>query len=97
MRRDDKIIYYKDLGWKIGDWITCAKLEVEGNPKDFIEQHLTLGKRYKIQDLDFHFPESVCIKTDMNKTGIFLRCALFVDDIKNIRRKKLEQIEKSKE
>jgi len=94
---NDKRILYEDLGWEIGDWITCTKLEAEGNPKDFIEQHLTIGKKYKITDLDFHFPESVCIKTNINKTGMFLRCALFVDDLKEIRKKKLDQINKNNE
>jgi len=91
---NDERIYYRDLDWEIGDWITCTKLEAEGNPKDVIEQHLTIGKKYKIDDLDFHFPESVCIKTKINKTGIFLRCSLFVNDLKSIRNKKLDQINK---
>jgi len=93
---NDKRIYYKDLDWEIGDWITCTKLEADGNPEDFTEQHLTIGKKYKIQDLDFHFPDSVCVKSDNGKISMFLRCALFVDDIKDIRRKKLEEIEKNK-
>ena len=31
---NDERIYYRDLDWEIGDWITCTKLEAEGNPKD---------------------------------------------------------------
>jgi len=78
----------------IGDWITCTKLEADGSPKDFTEQHLTIDKKYKIKDLDFHFPDSVCVKSDNGKISMFFRCALFVNDIKTIRKKKLDQINK---
>lgn len=93
--KDNERIYYKDLGWKVGDWITCTKLEVEGNPKDFVKQHLTLGKKYKINDLEPHFPDAVCVKSDNKRAGyMFFQCGLFVSDLKDIRKQKLDKIEK---
>lgn len=44
---EEQKLTYKDF--KIGQKITCVKID------DIIDQHLTVGKSYKIDDLDFHF------------------------------------------
>ena len=83
-----KKLSYKDF--KIGQKVTCAKTCHDGNNDDFYEQHLTVGKQYKIEDLDFHFPEKMCIRSD-NKVSMFMPIEFF-DNIKYIRKLKLEKI-----
>lgn len=81
-----KEITYKDF--KIGQYVTCVKID------DFIEQHLTVGKRYKIEDLDFHFPNTICVRSDNNKISLFIHIDYFIDN-QYIRKLKLQKIEKS--
>jgi hypothetical protein len=50
----DKLTY-KDF--KIGQKVTCVKFD----DNDFWNQHLTVGKSYKIEDLDFHFFDKLCV------------------------------------
>ena len=76
---------YKDF--KIGQKVTCIKVD------DFWEQHLTVGKKYKIEDLDFHFPNAICVRSDNKKVSMFIDIEFF-SDIKYLRKLKLKKIEK---
>lgn len=78
---------YKDF--QIGQKVTCVKVD------DFFDQHLTVGKKYKIEDLDFHFPDAICIRSDNKKISMFVNIEYF-EDLKAIRKEKIKRIEKSK-
>jgi len=77
---------YKDF--KIGQKVTCVK--VDDNVED---QHLTIGKKYKIEDLDFHFPNAICVRSDNKRISMFLNISYFTG-IKEIRKLKIQKIEK---
>lgn len=79
---EDQKITYKDF--KIGQRITCIKID------DTVDQHLTVGKIYKIRDLDFHFPDSICVKTD-SKITMFIKIQYFLD-IQFVRNLKLNKL-----
>jgi hypothetical protein len=83
---------YKDF--KIGQKVTCLKTCHEGNNDDFYEQHLTVGKVYKIEDVDFHFPEKIVVRSDNNKVSMFMPIEFFTD-VKYMRKLKLDKIKKS--
>lgn len=82
---------YKDF--KIGQMVTCTKLP--DDPEDFYHQHLTVGKKYKVDDVDFHFPHKICVRSDNKKTFMFMPIEFFAEDIKYIRKMKLDKINKS--
>ncbi len=89
---DDDIVRYKDLHIEIGEKIYCTNIDDD----DFWDQHLTPGKIYVIEDLDFHFPDSICVKSDNGRVSMFMPAKFFTNNIKLLRKKKLEEIEKSK-
>ena len=78
------------------DFIIGQKVVCTGTLEDFGDFYidpgytLTTGKTYKINDLDFHFPDKICIKGDNGKGGFF-PIALF-DDLKYIRNIKINEI-----
>jgi hypothetical protein len=76
--------------FKIGQIVTCVKFD----DNDFWDQHLTIGKKYKIEDLDFHFLDSLCVKSDNGKTSMFMPIRFFHDE-KYVRKLKLDKIKKS--
>jgi hypothetical protein len=78
---------YKDF--KIGQIVVCVKMN------DFYDQHLTIGKKYTIEDVDFHFPNSICIRSDNKKISIFADIEFFSDN-KYVRKLKLKKINASK-
>lgn len=83
---------YKDF--KIGQLVTCVKISTNKNDNrysDFWEQHLTVGRQYEIRDLDFHFCDSICIRSDNNRTEMFVPIELFVG-LKIQRKNKLNKI-----
>ena len=85
---------YKDF--KIGQTVVCVKLGTDRNRNknsdiDFWEQHLTINKKYIIEDLDFHFHDAICVKSDNGKTSAFIPIELFADN-KYIRKLKLKKI-----
>ena len=87
--KDNNGVTYKDF--KIGQKVTCYKVD------DFVEdQHLTIGKTYVIEDLDFHFPDTIVVRSDNGRVSMFFNIAYFISDIKTIRKLKLKKIEKSK-
>jgi hypothetical protein len=46
-----------------GQVLTCVKLNCDGyNGGDVDDERLILGEKYTITDLDFHFPDRVCVK-----------------------------------
>jgi hypothetical protein len=82
---------YKDF--KIGQTVVCVKLGTDENHNrdiDLWEQHITIGKKY-IEDLDFHFFDTLCVKSDNGQTSMFIPIELFVDN-KYVRKLKLEKI-----
>ena len=81
-----KRLTYKDF--KIGQTVTCFKID----NVDFYDQHLTIGKNYKIYDLDFHIPYKLCIFSDNERIHIFMPIEFFVD-MKYFRKLKLENLE----
>ena len=83
-----KELTYKDF--KIGQKVTCVTYD---NSPDFYEQHLTIGKTYKIEDVDFNFPNSIVVKSDNGKISMFFPIKLFTN-IKMIRKLKLEKLKK---
>ena len=81
---EEKELTYRDF--EIGQKVRCTKFE------DFYEQHLTVGKLYTITDLDFHFWDKICIKTNRNKTGMFIPIKFFTLSLNELRKKKLNRI-----
>ena len=51
---------------------------------------LTTGRTYKITDLDFHFPNKICVNNDKVRGG-FYPINLF-DSLKGLRNKKIDEI-----
>jgi hypothetical protein len=52
---------YKDF--KVGQELICVKQDTEnynGGEKD--NERLILGETYKITDVEYHFPNSVCVQ-----------------------------------
>ena len=79
--RDPEMPTYKD--YKIGQLVTCVKVD------DFFDQHLTVGKQYKINDVDFHFPNAICVKTD-GGISMFINIELFFEKKIEIRDRKID-------
>lgn len=86
-----KKLTYKDF--KIGQTVTCVSLDHENN-RDMWEQHLTIGKQYVIEDLDFHFPDGIVVPSDNGRISMFFPIPLF-SDIKLVRKTKLDKINKN--
>lgn len=78
---------YKDF--KIGQTVTCVNFD----DNDFYDQHLTIGKKYKIDDVDFHFPDKICIPSDNGRLHIFMPIEFFSNN-NYIRKLKLEKLKK---
>lgn len=86
---------YKDF--KIGQKVTCVKLtDSRGIDEYFYEQHLTIGKTYKIEDVDFHFPDKICVRSDNNRVSMFILIELFSDNnyVRKLKLQKLDKISK---
>jgi hypothetical protein len=79
-----KELTYEDF--KIGQKVTCTNYS-----DDFWEEYLTIGKTYKIKDIDFHFWDKICIKSE--KGQCFVPIKFFSE---NLRKKKLKRILKIK-
>lgn len=86
---------YRD--YNIGDIVTCysidrvfdSKLSIPD--KDFWEQHLTPGKKYKVVDVDWHFPNKIAVKCDGGLPA-FVPIDFFVPDIAEMRNEKINTI-----
>lgn len=79
-------ITYKDF--KIGQKVICT------NRDESYDEWLTVGKEYKIKDLDFHFWDAICIKADNKQQG-FYPIKFFTNEeelIRLTREKKLKRI-----
>ena len=80
---------YKDF--KIGQKVICTCVD------DFVDQHLTIGKEYIIEDVDFHFPDAICVGSDNGRVYMYFKITHFSDEkefLRIIRKKKLERIVK---
>lgn len=76
-------VTYADFN--IGDTVVCT------NRDDFYEEHLTIGKLYKIVDLEFRFPNTICVSSDNGKSNMFMPIRFF-DGKSIIRDKKINDI-----
>jgi len=81
---------YKDF--EIGQKVICILNDTERLPYDFLEQHLTVGKLYIVEDADFHFPDSIAVQSDNGKTSMFFPVECFETDINIIRKKKYKRL-----
>jgi len=86
---EERRIGWAELGLKIGQKITCLR---NFNKNDFYEERIDVGKTYIIEDVDLHFPYSVCIKLSSKyySHSEFVPVELFFDEIAERRDKKLE-------
>lgn len=84
-----KKLTYKDF--KIGQTVICDNIGNDDVSQYFWEQHLTIGKKYIIEDLEFRFPDQICVRSDNNKVSMFCPILLF-SSIKTSRKKKLKKI-----
>lgn len=83
---------YKDF--KEGQILTCIKLNSDDyNGGEEGNTRLILGEKYKITDVDFHFPNRVCVKLKgpyyFHEEFVPIEC--FVDTA-YIRNEKIEKI-----
>ncbi len=86
----DRKLTYKDF--KEGQIVTCVSIfEKEKPTMDFWEQHLTVGKSYKIEDLEWRYHDKICVRSDNGKTSMFVPIELF-DDKQILRDNKIEEI-----
>ena len=54
---------YKGVKYKIGQTVKCISLSSElSGSKDFWSDRLILGETYTINDIDFHFPDRLCVE-----------------------------------
>ena len=81
---DNNGLTYKNF--KIGQKVTCVKVD------DSVEEHLSIGKTYTIKDVDFHFPNSICVRSDNRKVSMFFNIAYFTG-VKELRKAKLKKID----
>lgn len=79
--------------FKIGQVLTCIKSPniSPGCTSTTDKDYLTVGKEYKIVDLDIHFPNSVCVEINKNYCA-FVSIDYFVDKKSIIREKKINSI-----
>lgn len=86
---------YKD--YNIGDIAICYSIDREfdsmsGVPdKEFWEQHLTPGKKYKVDDVDWHFPNKIAVKCD-GGISMFVPIEFFIPNTAEIRNEKINTI-----
>lgn len=83
---------YEDF--KIGQKLICVKLNTENYKGGELDnERLIIGEEYIITDLDFHFPNSVCVKLKgpyyTHEEFVPIEC---FSDIAYIRNKKLKQL-----
>jgi hypothetical protein len=89
-----KNLTYEDF--EIGQKVICRVSE-KYDKERLYDIYLTEGKTYIITDLDFHFPDAICVKKD-NKHEAFFPIEIFVDNeemIRISREKKLKRILKN--
>jgi hypothetical protein len=82
-------ITYKSLKIQMWDKIYCSNIDEH---VDSWEQHLTIGKSYIIEDLEFRFPNSICVESDNGKISMYMPAKFFSEDIKSVRKKKIGKI-----
>lgn len=92
MSDEDLRKIYKCL--KIGDVLTCIKLNVEGyHGGEPDNERLIIGEKYTIEDLDYHFPNKICVRLKgpyyFHSEFVPIECFI---DISYIRNEKINHI-----
>ncbi len=86
-------IGWKEMGWKIGDEITCLYNVEEDKPNDdFWVDRLIIGKKYKIDDLEWRFWDRVCVVTDYSNRAEFVPVEFFFDTVAEKRERRIDSI-----
>jgi len=86
---------YEDF--EIGQKVVCREGETDSckyDKEQLYNMYMTVGKTYTITDLDFHFPDSICVTKD-NGGGAFFPINCFVDEAEMLRitrEKKLKRV-----
>jgi hypothetical protein len=81
---------YKDF--EIGQKVVCCESE-KYNKENLYDMYMTVGKTYTIIDLEFHFPDGLCVEKD-NGHGAFFPIDTFVDEAEMIRIMRTKKIKR---
>lgn len=82
------------LDFKEGEKVLCVKNQTEFyQGGDIGNERIIIGKYYTIYDLDFHFPDKICVKLSgpyyRHQEWIPIEC---FEDVNSIRDYKIDQI-----
>ena len=89
-------IGWKEMGWVIGQKIICLhNMEKDRPGFDFWVDRLTIGREYKIKDLEWRFWDRVCVVTDYSNNAEFVPVEFFFDTIAEKREKVIDSILKN--
>ena len=70
---------------KKGDIVICTSVS------DFDEEHLTIGKKYEIEDTDSRFVDRIVVKSDNGKISMFFDKKYF-NELQELRGMKIDII-----
>ena len=88
----DTIHGLTEENFKIGQKVVCVSVRTSERPDDdFWEQHLTIGEKYKIEDIDWHFQNKFVVRSDNKKLSLFVPIELFIS-VKYVRKLKLKKL-----
>ena len=80
--------------FKLGQKVTCLRIESENEKGSFWEERLIVGEEYIIEDLEYRFPDRICVKLKgpYYTHSEFVPAEFFWDDIIEKRDKKINEI-----
>lgn len=70
---------------KIGNFVICTSMD------EWQEEHLTIGKKYQIVDIDPRFPDTIVLDSDNGKISMFFNIKNF-NDVSYMREIKINKI-----
>lgn len=79
--------------FKIGQKVMCLNLN-SSDESEFWKDRLVIGETYEVEDLEFRFPDRICVKLKGPHYfhSEFVPCWFFYDSLQEIRDKKIDEI-----
>lgn len=86
-------IGWKEMGLSEGQIVTCLRnIKRDGSDGDFWTDRLTIGKQYKIDDVEWRFWDKICVVSDYSNRSEFVPVEFFCEELADKRDKKIEEI-----